>query len=653
MLHGWMGSALEINLSTAQWEKTEFDSRLYESFLGGKGINARLFWDRVTPDVEPFSADNPIIISPGVLTGTMVPGANRAVFTFRSPQTSLHHYSALGGFWPAELKHAGYDNIVITGKSPTPVYIWIRDDKIEIRDAGHLWGKSTHQTKALIREDLNNNQVQVVSIGPAGENRVFGASLEDGTGASVSRCGIGAVFGDKNLKAIAVSGTQDIHIAEPQKLDELCQFILTRTDNLRNFYQHFAFTLNPALVRAGFFGNLSQTYRQSSPEFQADIKAAGQKCQDLIDKQRVREVSCYNCGLRCKHVYRRPDGGYSFIKCQSWIAFMTASKLIDYDFALKCYQACEAHGLDALAVARYVAMAIDLFERRILTSQDVDGLDLKWGNEDVVLSLIEKIAHREGIGDMLADGVHEAARRIGKGAEEFADTVKKVEPIPSSGGFDSYWGALVQAVSDKADVTRNMSIFVQGFWQAPKEIRENYISSGYCLYPEEYEQYLLEEFDKTGDNPEPTCQLVAYDEEMFTITDLTGLCNFWSCFMPDPPIHKRELKAKLISSVTGLDIDEAELTKIAKRIINLVRSCNVRLGLKREDDTTLNVYLKRVSSTTGRKKIDPEKFSKHLDRFYELRGWAADGIPTQETLEKSDLGFIVSDTENAVRNNGR
>jgi aldehyde:ferredoxin oxidoreductase len=646
MFHGWIGLNLKIDLSQGRIIKREGGRQDYEEYLGGKGINARTFWDEVSPDTAPFASENPIIISTGVLTGTMVPSANRAVFTFRSPQTLLHHYSAFGGYWPAEFKHAGYDTLIITGKSPRPVYLWIRDDAVEIRDAGHLWGENTYFTKLSIREELKNSQVQVLSIGIAGENKVFGATVEDGAGASASRCGPGAVMGDKNLKAIAVYGTRDVYLAHPDRLKELCGQIIQRSVPLRKWTAKFPYRLNEQLLRMGFFGNLNETFGDVSDEFRNEIERAGDKSRDLIHKQRVREVSCFNCGIRCKQSFRRPDGGHTIIKCQSWWAFMICLKIIDYDFALHCYQKCEEYGLDALSTARDIAFATELYEQGILKSEDTDGIHLEWKNKEAALDLIGKIAKREGVGNILADGIYEAARQFGRGAEEYAHTTKKVETIPTGARSLSPHGALVQAVSDKADPTRNMSVFSQGYWQAGKEIREAYITSGYCLYPNEYKEYLLTEFDTVGNDPEPACRFASYDQEMFTITDLTGLCNFLSCFLVYPPINTRALIADLISCATGMDLDEAGLTDIAVRTINLVRAINVRFGLKPEDDSVPEMFFKRnPSPPVQMERLYPDKLNKYIQKYYQIRGWSPEGIPTRETLTRYGLDYVCNDFE--------
>jgi aldehyde:ferredoxin oxidoreductase len=637
MLYGWTGASLEVDLSQGSVERSQGDRELYENYLGGKGTNAREFWERVGPEVDPFSPENPLIIGVGVLTGTIVPSASRAALTFRSPQTKLHHYSSIGGFWPAELKHAGYDTIVLSGRSTAPVYLWINDDTVELRDASHLWGKGTHETIRCIREELNRQDVQVICIGPAGENKVYGASVEDGTGSSASRGGPGALMGDKRLKAIAVHGTKDIYIANPSRLAELSENILSRTAPLRGFVEAFSSDLNMYEMFLAYFGNLNETIAEVSPELQQAITSSPAACQALIDTQRLRETSCYNCGIRCKMAFRRPDGGVSFCKCQSWWTFMFSCKIIDYDFALKSYYLCEQNGLDSVSVARYVAFAIDLYENGILTKEQTDGMHLEWANQEVAYALIEKIAKREGIGDVLADGTYEAARRIGNGAEEYVHHSKKMEQIIAAATFFAPHGALILGISDKGDATRNMGNFSGLYWNTNRQ--QEYIDSGYCLYPKEYEKYLLTEFDYAGDNPEPSSQLAAYDEEEFCITDLTGLCNFWSSFFPDQPVDTRALKAELISCVTGMDLDESGLTEIARRVINLVRACNLRMGLTRKDDTVPKLFFKK-SPFPPLQTLDRGKIDQHIDRFYELRGWTREGVPTKETLEGLGLGYV-------------
>ncbi|MDP3880049.1 MAG: aldehyde ferredoxin oxidoreductase N-terminal domain-containing protein, partial [Dehalococcoidales bacterium] len=240
MFYGWAGTNLEIDLSSGNIEKKEIDRKIFSTFLGAKGTNARILWDRVPPEVDAFSPENLLIVGAGVLAGTMAPSANRATITYKSPVTDIHSYSVLGGYFAPRLKFAGYDTIILSGKSPTPVYLWIDDDRVELRDASHLWGKNTRETQKILREELEEYEIEILCIGQAGENRVYSASIEHGPGASASRGGAGAIMGDKRLKAIVVHGTRDVNVADPARLVELSQTILERTGVVRRqIYDRF------------------------------------------------------------------------------------------------------------------------------------------------------------------------------------------------------------------------------------------------------------------------------------------------------------------------------------------------------------------------------------------------------------------------------
>jgi aldehyde:ferredoxin oxidoreductase len=650
MSYGWMFKRAEIDLTLGTISIQREESELCRDYLGGKGSNARILWDRVPPGVSSFEDNSLLIFGTGILTGTIVPGANRAVITFKSPQNGFHMYSSVGGFWPTEVKHAGYDTLCIKGKSRKPVYIIINDDKIDICDASHVWGKTIPESRRILEKEIGEQGIQIACIGPAGENMVYGSTVETGRGASASRGGIGSVMGSKNLKGIAVRGTKDVNIAHPDRLIELCRRILGRTGPLREWLDNFAHELNRFDMLSGFFGNLNQTYFESPDEFREALKKTGKMCEGFLERQQTRELSCYNCGLNCKRTLKRPDGLYAAIKCQSWWAFMVSTKTIDYDFALKCYSICEDNGLDTVSVARYIAFAIDLFEKGILTKGDTEGLELSWGRREVVFALLEKIIHRDGIGNILADGVYKAAEHIGRGADEHAHHAKGMELFPAASCIYGPYFALALAISDKGDSTRNMSFPAQETWFRPREEKEEYINSGYFVYPKEYEKYLLAEFDRTGDNYEGSCRFAAYDEETFAITDVTGLCNFWSVFFPYPPINNRRLVADLVSSVTGLNIEEGDLTRIANRVINLVRAYNIREGMTRKDDSVPKMFFHRDPKKPW-ERLKSESYNDHLDRYYELRGWNREGIPKIDTLKTLDLGFVAAELEKAGKYN--
>jgi len=324
---------------------------------------------------------------------------------------------------------------------------------------------------------------------------------------------------------------------------------------------------------------------------------------------------------------------------------MTSSKIIDYDFAIKCYSLCEEYGLDTVSIPRYIAFAIDLYEKGILTKEDTDGMHLEWGNQEVFLSLLDKIVRREGIGDVLANGVYRAAQQIGKGAEQYAYHTKKLEFSPSvpTSLYMPYF-ALCQSISDKVDSTRNMSYIAQYVFFDKKEGKEAYIKDGFFVYPKEFEEPFFAEFDYSGADYEQRLRFISYDEETFSLTDMMGLCNFWSLFYPYASINSRALMAELVSCVTGMDIDEAKLTEMARRTINLVRAYNVGAGINRKDDTVPEMFFQRTPAPPFQK-LDRGLFNKWVDKFYEIRGWNSDGIPTKETLDELGLDYAKEGLE--------
>jgi len=642
MSYGWAGTTIEVDLSQGKIEKRQVDPKLVEAYLGGKGTGIKLLWDRVPPEVDALSPDNIFIIGAGTLTGTVVPGASHTCITYKSPVTNTYCYSNIGGFLGTELKHAGYDTIVIAGKSPTPVYLWINNDQVEIRDASHLWGKDTRETHRIIREELKNDKVQMIYIGPAGENKVYYASVEHNFGASASRGGTGTIMGDKNLKAIAVYGTKDISIADPSKLMPLCEHVLSRLDTTRKrIVEASGYTYVRAILRIGDLGYFSGTI---TPELKQEVKDMGVKAQEYINRTRVREVACANCGLRCKHEYLTPDGEYTFMKCTHWFHPMAATQLLDMDFAMAWANLCEKYGLDTSTMATCVAFAIDLYQKGILTKEDTDGMHLEWKNPEVALALVEKTARREGIGDLLANGTYRAAQQIGKGAEDYAVHSKKLD-LPMYGIYHDPHFSLVTAINEKGDPEMLDSGILTFLFGRPREEKEAYIKAGWFPYPKELEEYFLAGHDATEASiREGFCQFVAYDQEQYDLADSVGFCRFWLQYWLYPSINTRTLLADFISATTGMDIDETEATKIAKRIVNLVKAYHVREGLRRKDDTLpKHAFKGSISPHTG--KVDPAAFDQLIGRFYEIRGWDSEGIPTKETLQELGLDYVSQDLE--------
>jgi benzoyl-CoA reductase subunit BamB len=644
MRYAETGFNLEVDLTRGSIERVATDPRLSELHLGGLGTNARIIWDRVPPEVEPFDAENLLIFGTGLLAGTPAPGCNRTIVSAISPQTRLFGFSMMGGFWGPELKHAGYDKVVIRGKAPDLVYLWIHDDKVEIRDATQYRGLGTLESAELIRQELGDPKAQVASIGMAGENRVFFASIEQGR-SSASRLGLGAVMGDKNLKAIAVRGSKDINISRPAEYIKLCnealKFIEFRDKNpipgvmpiLAGLGSPQEMAIHDEKWHTENFAWGNARHRRKG--FWTDEIQA--RWTDTMETMRTRLLSCYNCPLKCGAAISVDTRLCSYMmKCFSKLTY-TMGAMSDLDFGLRIAQKATEHGVDAFSAPQTMAFAIELYEAGILTDQDLSGMPPD--NEGRFHWLLDRIVRREGIGDVLADGTYWAAERIGKGAAEYAhNNIKKTEQLPLKLGMLNPIYFLMYCTGEKANITQ-----IEGnFPQAPfptREEREAFVEDWPQAPDERFKQWFLE-WELRGDKSIPnyppvdaTCEIVNWQEKLHYIDDCTGMCAGLSSFPLKPPFHIHNLPM-LISAGAGFDLDEAALTHLTKRNRTLVRANNIRRGMRRGDEKPPDDHWKRRF---------PELEAKLLDAYYKFKGWNRDGIPTRQTLHELDLGFVAED----------
>jgi len=645
MRYAETGFNLEIDLTRGNIERVAADPELTKLHLGGLGTNAKLIWDRVGPEVEPFSPDNLLVFGTGLLAGTPAPGCNRTIVSAISPQTRFLGFSMMGGFFGPELKLAGYDKIVIRGKSPKLVYLWIHNDKVEIRDAAHYKGLGTLESAELIRQELNQPTAAVSSIGMAGESRVFYASIEQGR-SSASRLGMGAVMGDKNLKAIAVLGTkQDINLARPARFMELCgdglQYIKKRGKNpIRGVMPILAGLGSPQEMAVhdekwhteNFAWGNARTRRKGfwTDEIQTQWT-------NTMETMRTRLLSCYNCPMKCGAAISVDTRMCSYMmKCFSKLTY-TMGAFSDLDFGLRIAQKATEHGVDAFSAPQTMAYAIELLEAGILKDEDFPGMPPD--AEGRFYYLLDKIVRREGIGDILANGTYWAGKEIGNGAEEYAhNNIKKTEQLPLKLGMLNPIYFLMYCTGEKSNITQ-----IEGNYpQAPfptREQSEEFVKDWPHVPHEKFKEWFVEwEFrgEKSIPNYPPidaTCEIVDWQERMHYIDDSTGMCAGLSSFPLKPPFHIHNLP-DLISSGAGLDLDEEDLTKLTKRNRNLVRAINIRLGMRRADERPPEDHWKRRF---------PELEAKLLDEYYKYKGWNKDGIPTRETLEELGLDYVYED----------
>ncbi|MDD5307067.1 MAG: aldehyde ferredoxin oxidoreductase C-terminal domain-containing protein [Deltaproteobacteria bacterium] len=646
MRYAEAGYYLEVDLATGNIERVETDPKLLETHLGGLGTSVKLHWDRVPPETKPFDDGNLLVFSTGLLNGTPAFSCNRTVVTFISPQSELLAYPMMGGFWSAELKYAGYDKIILKNKSPQWVYLWVHNDKVEIRDASHLVGKGALETQDLIREELNEPNAQVAAIGIAGENKVFTASIEQSR-SSASRLGGGAVMGDKKIKAVAVRGTKDVFLARGAEFMEHMKGI-TDYINFRNE--------NPVKGVMTILSGIGspQEFKHTDEKWHTENFMWGNarvRRRDFWSKEHEEEwvstqlnavkrfVSCYNCPQQCGALVSHKDVPRYMAKCFGKLTYSMGAQVDQLDFNFRILQRATEYGVDSFSTPQILAFAVELKEAGILTDKDFEGCPSD--PEGRFSWLLDRVVRREGIGDVLADGTYWAAKKIGKGAEEFAhNTIKKHEQLPLKLSTLDPLYFLMYSTNEKISITQ-----IEGNWpQAAfptREQREAFVKDWPQLPDESWKQILLE-WEPRGEKgipyfptPEMCSQIVDWMEMLHNIDDAIGLCAGMGSFCLKPPYHIHNYP-KLISAATGMDLDEAGLKKIVNRSRNLHRALNNRLGMTRADEKPPEDHWK---------KRFPELEQKLLDTYYAYKGWNMNGIPTRARLEELDLKYVADELE--------
>ncbi len=643
MRYAETGFNLEIDLTRGNIERVATDPRDTELYLGGLGTNAKILWDRVAPEVDAFSPENLLIFAAGLLCGTPAPGCNRTIVSTISPQTKLMAFSMMGGFWAPELKYAGYDKVILRGKSPKLVYILIHNDKVEIRDASHLSGKGAVETQELLRAELKEPKAQVAAIGLAGENKVFFASIEQGR-SSASRGGIGAVMGDKGVKAIVVRGTKDVNMAQPAEYMKLCndvlKYIKFRNENpIPGVMPILAGLGSPQEMRVhdekwhteNFMWGNSRHRRKDF--WNDDVE---KEWTNTMDKARTRLISCYNCPMQCGATISMPGLPTYMMKCFSKLTY-TMAAMSNLDFGLTIAQRATEYGVDGFSAPQVMAFALELLENGILTDKDFEGMPTD--NDGKFYWLLDRIVRREGIGDILANGTYWAAEQIGNGANAFAhNNIKKHEQLPLKLSMLNPIYFLMYSTGEKINITQIEGQFPQAPWPTMEE-REEFVKDWFQVPDDKFKQILLD-WEPRGEKSMPLyptvqmcCDIVDWQERMHYIDDALGMCSGLSSFPLKPPYHIHNYP-KFISLGAGIEMDEEKLTNAAKRYRTLVRAINISRGMRRKDEKPPENHWK---------KRFPELEKELLDTYYKFKGWNNDGIPTKEYLNEMGLGYVAEE----------
>ncbi|UCE95523.1 MAG: aldehyde ferredoxin oxidoreductase family protein [Candidatus Bathyarchaeota archaeon] len=612
-----------INLSNGKISQKIVPKALRAQYLGGRGIDMHLLYKHMNPKINPLSPENLFIVGVGFLSGIPCLGSGRCDIAAKSPLTGAVGDSNIGGFFAPELRFAGFDHLVITGKAKKPVYLLATDDEITIKDASHIWGEDTFEAQTLLRRDEDDENIKSLVIGLAGENLVKFANVRTGMKNSAGRTGMGCIMGSKNLKAIAARGTIPVKFTHP---DELIEYCMQMNDMITSTRWSKAQSRWGTMI---IYSNTNTTGLLRTRNFQLNRLEDGQDLEpENIDRYSIGTSGCYGCSVHCRHRYVLREGPFAPLfgegpEYTSLGAFGTMVGCKKMETILIANHLVNKYGLDTLETGGLIAWSMELFENGILNEKTTDGLRLEWGNEEAVFDLIQRIAHREGFGDILADGFGGAIAKIGKDSEYYAIQVKGMSNLHSDERPTPSFALGIATSTRGADHLRSRpAIDMYGLPEDTlKEIYGGPVADDYNSY-------------------DGKSRMVWWQELLYAVTDSIGTCKFQTVFCA---VHapKWEEFSKLIQLATGMEFQKSHLMQIGERICTIERLFNLREGFTRKDDNLPERYYKEPTPiglpVARNKKIDKEKFKKMLDEYYELHGWDKDGVPKQETLKKLSL----------------
>jgi aldehyde:ferredoxin oxidoreductase len=591
-MKGINGNILRVDLTVGKLTVEGISDDHYRLYLGGRGIIAHTLLTEVPPGIDPFGPENRLIFALGTLTGHPFVGSGRNSVGCKSPLSGGYGESEAGGFWGAELKRAGFEAVVIEGSSPRPVYLRIKDGEAEIRDADHLWGLETADTERTIREELGDQRIRTAVIGPAGEKRVrFACILNDITHAA-GRTGMGAVMGSKRLKAIAVRGSRLPEVADPEKLRALNRWML---QNYKEQSKHWRYGTGSDMRSYEANGNLPVRNFQGGRFPGVEKINAQLLCEKYVEKM----DHCYGCPIRCKRVVKLQepfavDPVYGGPEYETLAALGSNCGIDDLEALMKANELCNRYGIDTISTGVAISFAMECAEKGILGRENTDGLDLTFGNAEAMVRMVERIALRQGFGDLLAEGTRQAAEKIGKGSEAFAMQVKGQELPMHEPRRKQVMGLHYSMHAAGAD--HNTTIH---------DIEALDGDAGAKLYEKGFSAQL---------------------------TNTLGMCKF----VPWSEARIREA----VAHVTGWPATERDLMQVVERGIDLARIFNIREGFSEKDDALPKRFAE--TPTDGPLKgIDPGTFAKARKTYYRRMGWDDSGVPTPSRLAELEIGWAA------------
>jgi len=622
---------LNVDLSSGRIWREEVEQEDLLRFLGGRGINAKLLYERVPKGIDALGPDNLLIFGPGTLTGTSAPSSGRTSVTCKGPATGLYLKVSVGGHLGAELKYAGHDYVAIRGRAEHPVYLWIDDDTVELRDASHLWGLGTREADRLLREELGDDKVEVGLIGPAGENGVLFSCIIFSLYNSASRGGTGAVMGSKNLKALVARGTGGLRLAEGEQFSELAlqtRRELSKDAGSESLYRWGTSGSVPALNEL----KMLASYNFSQVRIDGAEKISGQYLED--EGYLTGRESCFSCSTACHRFVRSKAHSYGVVRdsgpeLETMLSLGAECGIVDTEAVIKSNQLCNDYGLDVISAGHVISWAMESYEKGLIKGKQADDLDLHFGNVESQLELIRRIALREGLlGDLLANGTKQAAEEVG--------------------GDSWKWAIQAKGLEQSACDTRAAKSYALAFAVNPRGpdhlMTECYAEFGITAEA----RALIKEI--TGDEKyavatmlEKRSDIVRWHEDCYAASDALGFCAFatTAAYAVNP-----ENMAQLFSHALGVKLTAEELMRAGRRIVTLERCFNVREGARREDDKLpWRMMNEPVPEGANKGQVtDQRTLDRLLDEYYQKHGWEREtGIPRRETLQSLDLTGLCGD----------
>ena len=609
-MYGYAGRIVYIDLTTGKTRVEKLNEEDAKKYIGGIGLGMKLWLANSKTGVDPFSPENPLVLAVGPISGTMFPTAgNGHAFVSKSPATHGIGEAVAHGSFGAEMKRAGYDAVILTGKAEAPVYLWIDDDSIQLLNAAHLWGKSPSETEDALKEELGDYYIRVAAIGLAGEKLSRIACIMNEKTRAAGRTGLGAVMGSKNVKAIAVRGTRDIAAAKPAEFMDLVEEFHERMKGPATLkYRTFGTTEN-VLVHNAMYCMPTRNYNNA--HFENAEKVSG----EVLNERFVKKIiACSSCPMRCEHEVVVPEGPYkgtmTRMEYETLWALGPYCGIDKMDAIIKGMELANYYGVDAIGAGVIVGFAMDCHENGILSHEDLGGIDAHFGSGEALIQLIEKIGKREGIGDVLAEGVKVAGEKIGKGAEKLAQHIKGLEVT----GYD----------------LRSLKTCALGFAVSFRGADHN--RHGAYAFDVKGKVNRLKAEKGRG-------KMVKDQEDVYALIDSFIVCKF------SRGTYYKELAdmTTLYRLVTGIDMTPEELRKAGERINTVARLINIREGLGRKDDTlpwkVMNVPIPDDGPVKGAF-VSQAELDLLLDDYYDSRGWTLKGVPTTATLQELGMNEL-------------